>query len=189
MAKYAKEQIDKLGNTIIYLTQERGLSKTKLLKIIYLLDEYSIKEHGIPYFNFNYKIWKFGPVVEDLFIEFSSRPVLLKDYIERVHDQGRTFIKGKGVFNDDEFSDNDLEILELISEKFKNSPADWLVKVTHHANSLWAQVAKENALLSALEREEISNTDLDIPFLRLVEGDPVKAPLYYNYLEQFGPPS
>jgi hypothetical protein len=58
-------QIDKVGNSIIYLSEKIGeLSKTKDLKLISILDELSIKKSGIPFFNLKYKVWKFSPVLE-----------------------------------------------------------------------------------------------------------------------------
>ena len=39
-----EEQIDKIGNALIYLTNSLGeISKTTILKLLYLLDEISIK--------------------------------------------------------------------------------------------------------------------------------------------------
>ena len=47
--KFRPDQLDKIGNTAIYLINAIGaLSKTKLLKLLYILDELSIKRSGIP---------------------------------------------------------------------------------------------------------------------------------------------
>lgn len=82
--KYSKGQISKVGNTIIYLSEKIGnLSKTKLLKLLYILDEVAVKKSGIPLLNLHYDVWKFGPVDKDIYIELSSEPNLLKDYIRR----------------------------------------------------------------------------------------------------------
>ncbi len=72
----------KIGNTIIYFSQHIDqLSKTKLLKLLYILDEISISRSGIPVLNLKFKAWKFGPVSEDLFIELSSELSFLKDFL------------------------------------------------------------------------------------------------------------
>jgi hypothetical protein len=43
---YTKEVIDKLGNAMVYMARKvPGLSKTKLLKLIYLLEEVSVKRN------------------------------------------------------------------------------------------------------------------------------------------------
>lgn len=56
--KLSEEQIDKIGNSIIYFSQKiEDLSKTKVLKLLYILEELSIKKSGIPFFNLKYKLW------------------------------------------------------------------------------------------------------------------------------------
>ncbi len=53
---YSQEQTSKIGNTVVYLASNvENSSKTKLLKLLYLLDEISIKTSGIPFLNLQYK--------------------------------------------------------------------------------------------------------------------------------------
>jgi len=57
--RYNPDQLSKIGNTIIYLSQSIDkLSNTKLLKLLYILDGISIKRSGIPILNL-----KFGNLV------------------------------------------------------------------------------------------------------------------------------
>ena len=54
---FDKEQLSKIGNALIYLSSNiNRLPKTKALKLIYILDELSIKQSGIPFFNLQYKV-------------------------------------------------------------------------------------------------------------------------------------
>ena len=55
--------------------------KNNQICFIYILDEISIKKSGLPFLNLKYKVWKFGPVSEELFIDLSSETKLLEDYI------------------------------------------------------------------------------------------------------------
>ena len=101
---YTKDQLAKLGNAIIFLCDRiKPLSKTKLLKLIYLIEEASIKRHGVPFFNIRFDVWKLGPVSRDLFVEITSEPDLLEDYIIKVSRDGGVFVKPKQKFSDDEF--------------------------------------------------------------------------------------
>lgn len=182
--KLSKNQVDKVGNSLIYLSKKiPHLSKTKALKLIYILDELSIKKSGIPFFNLKYKVWKFGPVSEEIFIDLSSETTLLKGYIERDSEDGTTFISPSKEFNDDEFSDNDIELLNFVIEKFGDKSAKDLVSHTHRANSPWHLTAKENAVLELLLKEEINNTELLIDMSRLIEHDARKKELYDDYIE------
>jgi uncharacterized phage-associated protein len=108
--RFSKEQLDKIGNTIIYLSKQIPLlSKTKLLKLLYILDELSVKQSGIPFLNLKYKVWKFGPVSEEIFVDLSSETTLLKKFIRRSYTSDEQCIIIPIIdFNDDEFSDNDI---------------------------------------------------------------------------------
>lgn len=177
-------QIDKVGNAIIYLANEiPNLSKTKALKLIYILDELSIKRSGIPYFNLKYKVWKFGPVSEEIFIDLSSETTLLKKYIERSSEEGTTVINPISGFNDDEFSDNDIDLLDFVIKKFGNETAKSLVSYTHRKTSPWHNTALENSVLGLLEREEINNTELLIDMASLINHDERKKMIYNEFQE------
>ena len=55
--QYNEAQLNKIGNTAIYLSERiPNLSKTKFLKLLYILDELSIKQSGIPYLKLDYKV-------------------------------------------------------------------------------------------------------------------------------------
>jgi len=182
---YRKEQIDKIGNTIVYLSSKiQGISKTKLLKLLYILDEISIKKSGIPFLNLKYKVWKFGPVANDIFVELSSAPSMLKDFIERAATQeGHTIIKPKADFNDNEFTDNEIDLLEFIVRKFQNSTANELISITHRKSSPWYNAAKRNNVYELLNKEEISSTEIKVDMKELINYDERKLNLYEEYLE------
>ena len=146
--KFNQNQLEKIGNTVVYLSQNiPNLSKTKLLKLLYILDEISIKKSGLPFLNLKYKVWKFGPVSEELFIDLSSETKLLEDYIEKNNDDGVNYIRPVVDFNDDEFSDNDIDLMDSIIEKFGNKSAKELIAYTHRVNSPWYNTAKDNDVL------------------------------------------
>jgi len=176
---FTKDQIDKIGNTIIFLSKKMGdLNKTKILKLLFLLEEASIKKYGYPFFGVDFQIWKLGPVVKDIYIDLTEdSPELLSDYIKRDENDPSVFT-GKVEFNDDEFSDNDIQILELISDFAKDKSAKDLVKHTHTRDSLWRKSAINNGVLELLEQELRNSTEFNIDFSLLFENKP-------DLLEQF----
>jgi len=180
--KFNSEQLEKIGNAVVYLADRiPNLSKTKLLKLLYILDEISIKKSGIPILNLKYKVWKFGPVSEELFIDLSSEPKLLEKFINR--ESGGDFIVSKVKFSEDEFSENDVELMDFVVEKYGNKTAKELVSYTHRVNSPWYNVAKENAVLELLESEEINSTEYLIDMSMVVSHDERKLEMYSEYLE------
>lgn len=181
--KLTDNQIDKVGNSIVYLSGNIGkITKTQALKLIYILDELSIKKSGIPFFNLKYKVWKFGPVSEELFIDLSSEISMLKKYVEKSNEGEASFLKPIIDFNDDEFSDNDMELLDFVIEKFGDKSAKDLVFHTHRENSPWYITAKENSVLELLENEEINNTEILIDMRILINHDERKKLIYDDYI-------
>lgn len=182
--KFSASQIDKIGNAAIYLCERiPKLSKTKLLKLLYILDELSIKRSGIPFVNLRYKVWKFGPVSEELFIDLSSDVALLGRFVAKTNAEDHTYLHAKLSFTDDEFSDNDIQLMDDVIEKFGQMDARALISYTHRQNSPWFNTAKENSVLELLESEAINNTELLIDMGQLVMHDPRKLEIYADYIE------
>lgn len=169
---FTKDQIDKIGNTIIYLSHKLSdLNKTKILKILFLLEEASVKKYGYPFFGIDFQIWKLGPVVKDIFIDLSEdAPELLSAYIKRDETNPSVF-KSIKEFSDDEFSDNDMQLLEIISNFAQDKSASALVKHTHSHNSLWRKSAIRNGVLELLEEELLNSTEFNIDFSLLFENN------------------
>ena len=213
--KFNSEQLEKIGNAVVYLADRiPNLSKTKLLKLLYILDEISIKKSGIPILNLKYKVWKFGPVSEELFIDLSSEPKLepiisastfpttsiritwgwshpdknmfsnnkFAKFINAMR-YTQDFIVSKVKFSEDEFSENDIELMDFVIEKYGNKTAKELISYTHRVNSPWYNVAKENAVLELLESEEINSTEYFIDMSMVVSHDERKLEMYSEYLE------
>nr|WP_315198453.1 Panacea domain-containing protein [uncultured Flavobacterium sp.] len=182
--KYSHDQIEKLGNTIIYLIDAMGsLQKTSLLKLVYIIEEKSIKERGMPFFDLDFEVWKFGPVCQNLYVEFTEEPILLKDFIKKRNTRnGFTFDKNS-VFNDDEFSDSDITLLDNVIKDFSGANSKDLVEYTHRENSLWYNTAKEYGVLELLLNEEIPTTNLKIDFKELIKNDAQKLAFYNEHKE------
>ena len=173
---YTRPQIEKIGNAIIYLsTHIPDLNKTKLLKLLYLLEQISIQKCGFPFFNIRFDVWKYGPVSKDIFIELSDSPDMLSSFILIDKCDDVTFVRPKKEFDDDEFSDNDLSILEYVAVHFKNETANELVKLTHNEHSPWYQTALKNGLHEHFALGQINSTDIEIDFSTLFEDENQKA--------------
>lgn len=181
---YTKEEIAKIGNAIIFLAERiPKLTKTKTLKLIYIIEEISVKKYGLPFFNLKFYLWKFGPVAKDLYIEFSEKPALLQGYIDLKNSKDKTYIQPLVKFCDDEFSDNEIGILEYVANTFKNYNSDRLVAYTHREHSLWHTTAEKNCVLELLENKRISNTDIELDFSDLIRDDELKSETYSQHKE------
>jgi uncharacterized phage-associated protein len=172
---YTKEQIEKIGNAIIFLANGMGmLYKTKLLKLIYILDEISVSRQGIPFFDLEYKVWQAGPVSVDLYEEFNEHPFMLEEFIELQFDEKGTRIVAKKAFCDDEFSPMELDFLKEMIDTYKWVPADKLVDLVHRKDSPWYLKADENHLLDDFTNKRLNITDIPIDLSVLIKDDPQK---------------
>ena len=179
------DQIDKVGNAMIYLAEKiPNIAKTKLLKLLYLLDEFSIKKSGIPFFNLQYKVWKLGPVSEEIFIELSDKPFRFGKFIAIKNTEAETFIFPKAEFCDDEFSDNDMDLLEDIASQFFSMTAKQLIEYTHRPNTPWRNTAEMNNVYDLLEKGLINNSEFIIDMSTLVSHDERKKTIYEQYIEE-----
>ena len=93
MRTYSESEKSKLGNAIVYIAQRvPDLSKTKLLKLLYFMEEYSVRRFQTPFLGLTYEAWQAGPVPKDVFIDLSETPVLLQGYVSRIQEDNKTYI-------------------------------------------------------------------------------------------------
>lgn len=182
--KYYHEQIDKLGNALVYLIEKMGsLPKTSLLKLVYIIEEKSIEKRSMPFFNLDFEVWKFGPVCQNLYVEFTEEPTILKEYIKKRNTRNGFVFDKVNNFNDDEFSDSDIALLDEIINEFSGANCNDLVEYTHRENSLWYNTAKENGVLELLLSEELPTTNIKIDFTELIKNDASKLDFYNEHKE------
>ena len=176
---YTQQQVEKIGNAIIFLANGIGmLYKTKLLKLVYLLDEISVSRQGIPFFNLEYKVWQAGPVSVDLYEEFNEHPFMLENFIDLEFDEKGTRIVPKKTFSDDEFSPIEMDLLQEMVDSYKWAPAEKLVELVHRKDSPWYIMADENHLLDDFTGKRVNTTDFIIDLSVLIKDDPQKLALF-----------
>jgi uncharacterized phage-associated protein len=183
LKKYTKEELERLGNTILFLEEKiHPLYKTKLLKLIYLLDELSTARNGVPFLGLNYKLWQAGPVNSDLYEEL-NQPYLLDSFISLEHDHLGTKVIGKKKFSDDEFSEMEMNLLTEIANRYKSSTSEQLVEITHRKSAPWYIIAKENNLIEAFNEKKVNTTDIEVDLTLLIKDDPRKFGMYQENIE------
>lgn len=183
-----KYQLDKIGNSIIYLGQTGNVSeltKTKLLKLLFLLEEESIRTYGKPFFCVDFKIWQFGPVAPPLFEGLTDldNKFLSEFIIKNQFDE----YEGKKDFNDDRFSDNDVKILDWAVGFARHKTAEDLVRYTHSPESLWRRGAIKYGVYEKFLRKEETYTNFNIDFTLLFErhADNYLLERYKSAIENF----
>lgn len=63
MCKFSEDSRQKLGNAVIYIANHtEQLSKTKLLKLLFLMEEYMVKRYHVPFMGLPLRYGKSGPL-------------------------------------------------------------------------------------------------------------------------------
>ena len=165
MLQYNSMDRKKIGNAVVYIAQRIPLlSKTKLLKLLYLMEEYSVKEFQTPFLGIPYEVWQAGPVAKDIFIDLSETPTILNGFVKKVVKNNNTYIEPIAEFSDNEFSDNDIIVMDNVISIYGKETAKQLVDITHKKNSLWYNIAQKNNLIELFKQGKINNSDYQIDF-------------------------
>lgn len=172
MSKYSEENLSRIGNAIIYIAEHTSdLSKTKLLKLLYLMEERSALEYQQPFLALPYEVWQAGPVAKDIYIDLSDGSILLSPFVktELVKlDDGKDaqYIHPVASFDDSEFSAYEIRLMDEVLKQYGDKTATELVDIVHQENTLWYQIAKEKGLLEAFRKRECNNSDYVIDFTK-----------------------
>lgn len=171
MYKLTDSDRNKLGNAVVYIAEHvNDLSKTKLLKLLYFMEEYSVRRFHTPFLGLPFEVWQAGPVVKDVFVDLSEMPLLLDGFVRRKEKDGRTYVEVVTNFSDDEFSDNDMAVMDDVLKKYGGMTATDLVKLTHKEGTLWYKTAEKNGLLKAFEDKLMNSSDCQIDFSEELSG-------------------
>jgi uncharacterized phage-associated protein len=172
---------DKIGNLMILLAGTLSpLYHTKLIKLLYLIDETAVKDDGIPVTWLDYKVWQYGPVApETYFIKDNDH--LFAKYIHTKKSENGTLIVPVSPFNENSFSEYELEIINQVISKYGSLSSEDLVQLTHEKNSLWYKTKLENDL--DFENSIANVSDISIDLKRLVANDEQKLSKYEGAYE------
>lgn len=187
--------LDKIGNLIIYLVdniQEKYRQKvnlTKLLKLLYLVDEKAVKETGVPVTGLEYRVWRMGPVAyhvyKDMMCDKSEQlSFFAKARKERRRKEGQeesAWIKSVKEFEDSEFSDYEMNLIDRIIDQYGYLQGNALVELLHEEGSLWKRLVDERILDRQFEQGDTSSYKMDLA--RLVADDPLKLRIFRTVQE------
>lgn len=176
----------KIGVLLNYLsTKIPNLSVTKMLKLLYLIDETAYTRSGAPITWLDYKVWEMGPVAEEVYAELkynqklvkNNTPINLDNYIttqKKVGDNGVELITiyPNNTYNLDNFSEFEAELIDNIIDRFGSYSATELIKLLHAENSLWHKKVQNHNLDNNFKLYgKKSNHTLD--FSELIVNDPI----------------
>ncbi|MDR0865056.1 MAG: SocA family protein [Candidatus Symbiothrix sp.] len=171
-----------IGNIIILLAERcKPLYHTKLLKILYLIDEEATKRTGAPITWLSYNVWQYGPVSEDVYFSKIEGVNKFSEFVKFEHLTGEKYIiRPVADFNDSEFSELDLQIIEDVIREYGHLNAKQLVDIVHSKDSLWEKTKRTVGIQFSGQNK---TSPVALNFAELLGDDGFKKTVYYNTLE------
>lgn len=175
----------KIAQALVFFAENTisELYLTKALKLLYILDEISIRECGVPVTWLDYKVWKLGPVAENIYEELRhgitenckgsyvdlTNAIQVNTIPNPVEDGNEAFvIVPKVAFNEDEFSDYELELLRRVAENYGHLSSKKLVQKLHETGTLWDKMVRSKKLKRQFELQK-NRSNYIIDFTELVK--------------------
>jgi uncharacterized phage-associated protein len=173
-------KIDLIGNLIVYIADyckknSNPLYQTKLLKLLYLIDEESVIQNGTPITWLDYAVWQKGPVPTDVYFSKLSQSNAFEKFVSFENRSNRYLVVKKREFENSNFSEIDLGIIGSILTKYGKLTSEELITITHKEGSLWSNIVEEKNIKFS-QNNHTSNVCID--FSKLIAGDKFKQ---FNY--------
>jgi uncharacterized phage-associated protein len=135
---------EKLINAILYFAHRtKYLGKSKLFKLLYLLDFGRFRQTGRRVTGLDYQAWKFGPVSVEVMQEWEQPESDLAQTIsiqpERVIDYVRETVVPKAPFDDGHFTKWELRIMDELASRYRDTYSPDMIDA-HAGNGAWAKV-------------------------------------------------
>jgi uncharacterized phage-associated protein len=190
ITKYGNALDYKIANLLVYLAQKiNKLSTTKTIKLLYLIDEAAVKKFGTPITWLEYKVWNLGPVPDTIYNQITNLKIAepFSNFlsIEQVDKKSEAKnpqkkVSPKKYFDDSEFSDAEMLVIDEIIEEYGNCTATKLVDILHAPGGLWEQTKKDKNIKFG---EKSKTTDEIMDFRKLIADDTFKLMVYESVRE------
>lgn len=136
---------EKLISTIVFFARNTTYcGKTKLFKLLYLLDFHHFRESGRSVTGLEYRAWPKGPVPFGLVQEWAQFEPDLAAAIdivpERVIDYDRQRIEPKATFDDSHFTKRELRLMHELAERHRDDMTPLLIGLTHQERGPWDKI-------------------------------------------------
>ena len=175
---------EKIGTLLAYIGEKiPNLKLRKLIKLVFLIDERSVKEKGYPLTWLDYYAWKKGPVAREIF-DIKNDGGLFSQFIDvnKNDNDGKYIITPNSLFDIEKglmkFSQNQIDLVDSVLRENGEADADSLTEMTHKEDGLWALTVKENNL----SFEDNQQSEIKVNLISLIDKE---SEVYQDYIEAF----
>lgn len=143
---------EKLTEMIVFFSQEVPCFKTKMNKLLFYTDFLMFRQHRQSMSGARYKAIPYGPVpnsFESIFESLAKNDVIDLFYEELPEGGQKQYLQGRTdrKFRNDHFTEAELNILDRVKTKFKNTKPYEIVEISHRERG-WIENEKSRSFIS-----------------------------------------
>lgn len=141
----------------------------------------------MPVTGLDYRVWKMGPVAYAVYADLAhNNAEQLGSFAEaktKAGDAESKKIESTNRFDDAEFSDYEMNLIDSVIDKYGVLDGNALVGLLHEEGSLWKNIVDDKGLAQKFETESTSPFKIDLRLL--IADDPQKLERYNTAQESF----
>lgn len=174
---------EKIGTLLAYIGKKvPNLKLRKLIKLVFFIDERSIKEKGYPLTWLDYYVWAKGPVAPEIY-DIKNNGGLFSQFIcVKKNEEDKYMISANATFDLEngmmKFSQSQIDLVDSVLKENGSADADELTEIAHQEGGIWATIVREKNI-SFVENPQ---TDIKIELTDLIDKE---SEMYQDYLEAF----
>lgn len=145
---YKRLSVQKLWNMVIFFADRIQPYKVKLNKLLFYSDFYHFKLYGNSISGSTYRAIQYGPVPADYQILMAQGVLsgVLESKTVEMYDFNAECFLGKIEFQKNLFTDEELAVLQRITERFAESNNQQIIKISH-LEKAWTECEKSHSLI------------------------------------------
>lgn len=150
---YKMPSIEKIKNLILFFLKHISrdyADKIKLNKLFFYSDFYYYKTHGYSITGLEYRAIPYGPVPSNYDFIYSNLQQLsaIESKFEKTDNGGAIqFFEPASMYDEQVFSENEMEAIVLITNQFKDMPSWDLVNLSHNEKA-WIELNEQKEIIS-----------------------------------------
>lgn len=144
---------EKLVNAVVFFAKNtKHCGKTKLFKLLYLLDFTHFQEIGRAVTGLRYRAWEMGPVPHALWREWpalesghasTDLAAAIGIKLEKVHDRELHKVLPRVDFDPSHFTKRELRTMESLAQRFREERTRPLIDYTHESLGPWEKTWRD----------------------------------------------
>ena len=146
---YRLPDFEKVSNIVLFFSERTQTWKTKLNKLLFYCDFLSFKNYGYGITGLDYRAIKLGPVpsnFDKLYELISEGELVHREYIEFENGNFGSYFEPCLTFNKSLFQEHEIEIMNLVSNKFKYTRPSEIIEISHNEAGWKNNIEKQNII-------------------------------------------